>query len=50
MYDTMSGKVLIFVGHDDTGLSATYRLRVPNEQNAIEFKNALDREIVALKG
>lgn len=47
---SMSGKVVTFVGHDETGLSATYRLRVPNEQNAAEFKNALDREIAAVKG
>ena len=46
---SMSGKVVTFVGHDDTGLSATYRVRVPTEQDAIEFKSALDSEISAVK-
>ena len=46
---TISNKVVTFVGHDETGLSTTYRVRVPTEQNAIVLKNALDGEITAVK-
>jgi len=45
-------KFITFVGHDEDGVSATYKLRTQSQsdQHAADLKNALDREIAFVTG
>lgn len=47
---SLIGKTVTFVGHDDAGISATYRIRTQSDQHATEFVDALNREISFVKG
>ncbi|KAJ3749012.1 hypothetical protein DFH05DRAFT_1389340 [Lentinula detonsa] len=45
---TINKKALMFVGHED-GVSQTYNLRTKTEDQALELKQVLDREIAFVK-
>jgi len=45
---SISKKALTFVGHSD-GVSQTYCVRLPSEDQASELKAALEREIELIK-
>jgi len=47
---SLGSKFVTFVGHDENGVSITYRLRTPTDQHAIELKDAMNREIAFVKG
>jgi nucleoporin NUP2 len=47
---SLGPKTVTFVGHDENGISVTYRLRTPTEQHATELKDAMNREIAFVKG
>jgi len=47
---SLGPKTVTFVGHDENGISVTYRLRTPTEQHAMELKDAMSREIAFVKG
>ncbi|KAG5647036.1 hypothetical protein DXG03_001406 [Asterophora parasitica] len=47
---TQTKKALTFVGHDATGASQTYSVRLQSEDQAKTLKEALDREIAFVKG
>lgn len=47
---SLATKFITFVGHDEDGVSATYKLRTQSDQHAADLKNALDREIAFVKG
>ncbi|KAF5380610.1 hypothetical protein D9615_004630 [Tricholomella constricta] len=46
---TQTKKTLTFIGHDETGASQTYSVRLQNEDQAKTLKEALDREIAFVK-
>ena len=45
---TLLKTMVSFVGHDD-GAPASFRIRLKNPEQAQELKDALDREIAAVK-
>jgi nucleoporin NUP2 len=47
---SLATKFITFVGHDEDGVSATYKLRTQSDQHAADLKIALDREIAFVKG
>ena len=46
----MQKNTVAFVGHNETGESVTFRVRVGKVEGAEELKNALDREIEFVRG
>lgn len=45
---TLMKTMVSFVGHDE-GAPASFRIRVKTPEQAQELKNALDREVAAVK-
>jgi nucleoporin NUP2 len=45
---TRKAKFVSFVGHDN-GASTTFRLRVKTEADAVDLKNAIDKDVAAVE-
>jgi nucleoporin NUP2 len=50
MKPSTNKQTVSFMGHDDQGNAAPFRLRIKTESAAQELKDVLDREVEFVKG